>query len=274
MSRVTRSVLAFLVAAVLGPLPAQAQAQTQRTVDVYAAGSLRAAFEDLARAFEKVHGIKVRPTFGASGLLKDRIVAGEAPQVFASANMEHPEALVAAGRAASVAAFARNALCVLATPSFSLQGKSLALRLLDADVRVGTSTPKADPSGDYAFTMFERNRVQRHRRSRLGGGAEGQGPAADRRARLAGAARGTQRLRRARRRQPGRRIRHLLHQRDRGAPRACLPAGAGRAGDHQRLGPLRVVAARAGERRRADYAQFLLGPKGQAILAVHGFAPP
>ena len=43
--------------------------------------------------------IKVKPTFGASGLLKDRIVAGESPQVFASANMEHPEALVAAGRA-------------------------------------------------------------------------------------------------------------------------------------------------------------------------------
>ena len=136
---------------------APAQAQTsQRTVDVYAAGSLRAAFEDLARAFEKEHALKVKPTFGASGLLKDRIVAGESPQVFASANMEHPEALVAAGRAPSVSAFARNALCVLATPSFSLQGKSLALRLLDADVRVGTSTPKADPSGDYAFTLFER----------------------------------------------------------------------------------------------------------------------
>ena len=66
--------------------------------------------------------------------------------------MEHPEALAAAGRAPGVSAFARNALCVLAAPAFSLQGKTLALRLLDADVRVGTSTPKADPSGDYAFS--------------------------------------------------------------------------------------------------------------------------
>ena len=135
---------------------AGAGADPQRTVDVYAAGSLRAAFETWRRRSRRSTRIKVKPTFGASGLLKDRIVAGESPQVFASANMEHPEALVAAGRAPSVSAFARNALCVLATPSFSLQGKSLALRLLDADVRVGTSTPKADPSGDYAFTMFDR----------------------------------------------------------------------------------------------------------------------
>ncbi len=37
-----------------------------------------------------------------------------------------------------------------------MHGRSLAQRLLDADVRVGISTPKADPSGDYAFEMFER----------------------------------------------------------------------------------------------------------------------
>jgi ABC-type molybdate transport system substrate-binding protein len=35
-------------------------------------------------------------TFGASGLLKDRIQAGERADVFASANMEHPQALACA----------------------------------------------------------------------------------------------------------------------------------------------------------------------------------
>jgi ABC-type molybdate transport system substrate-binding protein len=59
------------------------------------------------------------------------------------------------GRADEVLPFASNALCALASPSFSLQGKALALRLLDTDVRMGTSTPNADPSGDYAFRMFE-----------------------------------------------------------------------------------------------------------------------
>ena len=123
---------------------------------VYAAGSLRAALTDVARAFEVEAGVPVTLTFGASGLLKERIEGGASAQVFASANMAHPQALSAAGKAEAALPFARNALCALAAKDFSLQGKTLAQRLLDADVRVGTSTPKADPSGDYAFEMFDR----------------------------------------------------------------------------------------------------------------------
>ncbi len=134
-----------------------ALAQTAREpLAVFAAGSLRAALTDLAGAFEREAPVAVKLTFGASGLLKDRIEAGEPAQVFASANMSHPEALRSSGKADAVRPFARNALCTLAAPGFSLQGMPLAQRLLDADVRVGTSTPRADPSGDYAFEMFER----------------------------------------------------------------------------------------------------------------------
>ena len=136
---------------------AAATAQTARDdLTVYAAGSLRAAMTDLARAFERERPTTVKLTFGASGLLKDRIEGGEAAQVFASANISHPEALRASGKADAVRPFARNALCALASSAFSLQGKALAQRLLDSDIRVGTSTPRADPSGDYAFQMFER----------------------------------------------------------------------------------------------------------------------
>jgi ABC-type molybdate transport system substrate-binding protein len=126
-------------------------------IRIHAAGSLRTALTDLANSYERSHpGEQVRLTFGASGLLKDRLAAGEPSQVFASANMEHPEALLKSGHADSVQAFAANALCGLATPGFSLNGRPLAARLLDADVRVATSTPKADPAGDYAFRMFDR----------------------------------------------------------------------------------------------------------------------
>lgn len=126
-------------------------------IRVHAAGSLRGVLTDLARAYELGHpGERVQLTFGASGLLKERLAAGEPSQVFASANMEHPEALLGSGHADSVQAFATNALCGLATPGFRLNGRPLATRLLDADVRVATSTPKADPAGDYAFRMFER----------------------------------------------------------------------------------------------------------------------
>jgi ABC-type molybdate transport system substrate-binding protein len=135
-----------------GPAGAQAQAP----VAVYAAGSLRAALTELGVAFEKTQGTPVKLTFGASGLLKDRLAGGEAADVFASANMDHPQALLQAGRAQRVQPFARNAMCALATPAFSLQGKPLAQRLLDADVKLGISTPKADPAGDYAWQLFER----------------------------------------------------------------------------------------------------------------------
>lgn len=136
---------------------AAAKAQTARDdLAVYAAGSLRAAMTDLARAFERETPTTVKLTFGASGLLKDRIEGGESAQVFASANMSHPEALRASGRVETVRPFARNALCALASSAFSLKGKPLAQRLLDGEVRVGTSTPRADPAGDYAFLMFER----------------------------------------------------------------------------------------------------------------------
>jgi molybdate transport system substrate-binding protein len=136
---------------------AAAQASDATALTVHAAGSLRAALTRIAEDYAAAPGgQKVNLVFGASGLLRDRLLGGERSDVFASANMEHPQALAAAGKAEPVQAFARNALCALAAPGFALKGRTLAQRLLDADVKVGISTPKADPSGDYAFEMFER----------------------------------------------------------------------------------------------------------------------
>ena len=124
---------------------------------VLAAGSLRAALTDIAAAFESDHPEgRVRLTFGASGLLKDRIAAGEPADVFASANMEHPEALAAAGRAAAVQRFARNEMCLLARPGVELKPETLVPQMLDPALKLGTSTPKSDPAGDYAWQVFDR----------------------------------------------------------------------------------------------------------------------
>jgi len=128
----------------------------QDPVTVYAAGSLRAPLTEAARAFESEKpGTKIELVFGASGLLRDRIRKGEPAQVFASANMEHPQSLQAAGWGAT-RAFARNALCALAAARLNLTSQTLVATLLDPRVKLGTSTPKADPSGDYAFEMFAR----------------------------------------------------------------------------------------------------------------------
>ncbi|MGD9766233.1 MAG: molybdate ABC transporter substrate-binding protein [Pseudolabrys sp.] len=126
------------------------------TVILYAAGSLRAALTDVAAGFEVGTGHAVRATFRPSGTLKDAIMSGTPAHVFASANMEHPRTLAAAGRSGPVALFARNELCALVRPGLAVTPATLLDRLLDPQISVGTSTPTADPSGDYAFAAFKR----------------------------------------------------------------------------------------------------------------------
>jgi molybdate transport system substrate-binding protein len=100
-------------AALIAAMSLATAAAAQEPVRLYAAGSLRAVMGEIAAAFKKETGVAVAGTFGASGLLRDRIAKGEPAQVFASANMEHPESLAKAGRAGPVAAFALNKLCAL-----------------------------------------------------------------------------------------------------------------------------------------------------------------
>ncbi len=129
-------------------------ALAEQTVLLHAAGSLRAALTEVARDFEAAGLGKVQAKFGASGLLKDEIAGGAKAEVFASANMEHPQALASAKRSGPVVLFTRNRLCALARPGLDVTSASLLQRLLDPQVKLGTSTPKADPSGDYAWEVF------------------------------------------------------------------------------------------------------------------------
>jgi ABC-type molybdate transport system substrate-binding protein len=134
-----------------------ATAQTADVASVFAAGSLRAALVEAGREFELARpGTSVPFTFGASGLLKDRLLAGETADVFASANMEHPEALSRAGKAGPTQRFARNAMCALVRPGLEVTSSDLVQRMLEPAIKLGTSTPLADPSGDYAWQMFRR----------------------------------------------------------------------------------------------------------------------
>ena len=63
------------------------------TIQLYAAGSLKAALTDVSKAYEASTGGKVEGKYGPSGLLKDEIAHGAKADIFASANMEHPQAL-------------------------------------------------------------------------------------------------------------------------------------------------------------------------------------
>ena len=126
-------------------------------VSLFAAGSLKAALSDVAEDYTAAYGTPVSTSFGPSGLMRERIEAGEPAHVFASANMRHPGTLESAGKGGPVALFARNRLCGLARPDVTVSTDTLLEVMLSDDVRLGTSTPKADPSGDYAFELFDKS---------------------------------------------------------------------------------------------------------------------
>jgi len=149
--------MALRISALLAALAIMtAPAMAEETVLLHAAGSLRAALSEVAGDFEAAGGAKVQAKFGASGLLKDEIAAGAKADVFASANMEHPQALASAKRSGPVVLFARNRLCALVRPGLDVTSASLLDRMLDPQLKLGTSTPKADPSGDYAWELFRK----------------------------------------------------------------------------------------------------------------------
>ena len=188
---------------------------------LHAAGSLRSALTEVAAAFEAASGQKVQAKFGPSGTLKDEIAGGARAEVFASANMEHPQALASAGKSGPVVLFARNRLCALVRPGLAVEPATLLDRMLDPNVKLGTSTPRADPSGDYAWEVFRKA-------DKLKPGAFA---ALEKKAlQLAGGPQRTERsarpfdLRHAGGRRQSRHLPHLLHRCARGAEAECRPA--------------------------------------------------
>ena len=125
-------------------------------VQVYAAGSLRDALTEIARDHEARTGQKVVLTFAASGLLRERIEQGAPAQVFASADTKHPQRLANQGQWQAPVVFTRNALCALAQGAVAVTSDTLLGTMLQPQVRLGISTPKADPAGDYAWALFQK----------------------------------------------------------------------------------------------------------------------
>ena len=67
---------ALLLSGVLGALTI-GPAQAMERIIVLAAGSLRVPLTEIGRDFERMHDVQVAFTFGASGLLHDRILSRE-----------------------------------------------------------------------------------------------------------------------------------------------------------------------------------------------------
>lgn len=125
-------------------------------VTLYAAGSLKSALSEVADAFTRQSGVVVKREFGPSGLLRERIEKGEPVDVFASADMNHPQKLASEGKAPFVIRFTGNRLCAMARPEVGLTTANLLEKALSPAIKLGTSTPGSDPSGDYTWKIFDK----------------------------------------------------------------------------------------------------------------------
>lgn len=230
-------------------------------VKVFAAGSLRDAF--IAIAAET--SARVQLTFGPAGLLRERIEHGEAADLFASANMEHPQALAAAGKAGPVIRFTRNALCAVTTPGAGFTTDNVLVRMLDPKVKLAIFTPGADPSGDYALQVFARADAVRP-----GAGATLKGKAKP----LLGG-------REASTVPPGKNpIAYHLERGDADLFLGYCTIGKGASAKQFETIPLPATIAvvvdyglTVRHERAAKLAAFILSGRGQAILERFGFAP-
>jgi ABC-type molybdate transport system substrate-binding protein len=126
------------------------------TLRVIGAGSLAAAFTDLLRQFPAGEDNVAAPEFGASGLMRQKIEAGTQADLFASADMDQARRLAVGHAERTVVLFTRNRLCAIARTSVGLTPDDMLDKLLEPAVRLATSTPGADPGGDYAWAMFAR----------------------------------------------------------------------------------------------------------------------
>jgi molybdenum ABC transporter molybdate-binding protein len=133
-----------------------ATAQQAPAVTIYTAGSMSGALGAITRQYTSETGQPIELVSGPAGMLLDKIEHSAKADLFVSANMAHPQRLTAEGKAAPTVVFARNRLCVEARPDVGLTTGNLLDKLLDPNVRIGTSTPKSDPGGDYAWALFEK----------------------------------------------------------------------------------------------------------------------
>lgn len=120
----------------------------RRRLRVFAAGSLRPAFDLLAAAAPAPPEL----SYGNARDLADRIRSGETADVFASASGAHPHALYEAGLVGRPRAFASNRL-VVAVPAASGAGDSGILAAVGVRVVIEIA---GIPLGDYTRELVTR----------------------------------------------------------------------------------------------------------------------
>lgn len=131
-------------------------AKAEQPLTVLAAGSLREALTAIAGQWAQQGGGPMNVAYGPSGKLREQIESGKAFDVFASASLDHVQALHAAKRVAEARTLLYNSLCIVSRPGLEISAQDLHRQLVDPSLRLATSTPVSDPMGDYTWQFFRK----------------------------------------------------------------------------------------------------------------------
>ena len=152
MLRSRFALLAALAVAASLVLPLTAAAQAKPGVTVYAAASLKEAFEAAGPAFTAATGYPVRFSYGGSDTLAQQLISGAPAEVFASANEPQMQRALDAKIVAAPRDFARNHLVIIVPKNGTLV--TGASDLTKHGVKVVLADPTV-PIGKYARTTFD-----------------------------------------------------------------------------------------------------------------------
>lgn len=175
----TRATLAIVLSACLTMTGAATAAPAPAVLQVYTSGSIAGALAEIAARCTQETGQTVKITSGAAGLLRQRIEKGADADVYVSANLANAQHVARDQLGSPAVIIARNRLCIIARSQLHLTADNLLDTLSKPSVRIGTSTPAADPGGDYAWAWFASldaahpgtGKVLRNKAQQLVGGA-------------------------------------------------------------------------------------------------------
>ncbi len=154
MSVSLSSIFKLLIIGILVAIISGCQEVRERNLAIAAASDLVTALPELGKDFEAKSGVKVVPSFGASGILKQQIQNGAPFAVFLSADRQYIEQLVQAGK---VSASARR---IYARGRLVLWSKTIHVASLDDLLKpevkqIAIANPGYAPYGRAARAALE-----------------------------------------------------------------------------------------------------------------------
>ena len=122
---------------------------------IFSAGSFRHVMQELIQLFKCENSMDINAVLAPAGLLRQRIERGEHCDIFISANLQNIIQLSASQCIYKQQILAFNRLMLTTRDEAQYKDRETLDMLLDPNLRLATSTPIADPGGDYTWQLFD-----------------------------------------------------------------------------------------------------------------------